>query len=164
MLEIPNIPNWSSMHPFLVHFPIAILLVVPIIITIGIILKKNSKYWFYSASALMIIGLLSIILAIASGEASADLTIIPKAASDIVEKHKTTSVTVRNVFAGLTLLYVLIQMVPVLVKKTLSVQLNRIVNLCFLVLYLICCIGLFNVASMGARLVHEYGISGFITP
>ena len=162
MLEIPSIPSWSSMHPLLVHFPIALLLVAPAFILIGIILKKNSKYYFYSASILMTMGLLAILIAIASGEASADLAIIPKEAENLVEKHKLLSETVRNVFAGLTLLYVLIQVVPVLIKKNLSVQLNRIVNTCFLILYMICCIGLLNVAEMGGRLVHEFGISGFV--
>lgn len=162
MLELPSIPNWLSMHPFLVHFPIAVLLVVPIIIIIGVILKKNSKYWFYTANVLMGIGLLAVILAIASGEASADMIKASKEVTEIIEKHKETGETVRNVFAGLTILYTLIQVVPVLIKKNISVQLNRIVNICFLVLYLVCCIGLLNSAQLGGRLVHEFGISGFI--
>jgi uncharacterized membrane protein len=162
MLELPDMPNWSSIHPFLAHFPIVIFLVVPIFIIIGIILKKNSKYWFYSATALMIIGLLSIILAIISGETSAELVKIPSAATDLVAKHKETSETVRNVFAGLTILYFLIQIVPVLIKKNVSVQLNRIVNTCFLILYFLCCVGLLNTAQMGGKLVHKHGISVFI--
>lgn len=158
MIEFPSIPAWGEFHPLLVHFPIALLLVAPLFILIGMFIKKNARYFNYSALILMGLGFLSLVIAIASGEASADLVPIPKNAAALVEKHKELSETARNIYAGLIIIYFLIITVPIMIKKELSSNLNKIIAIFYIVIYMGCSIVLVNSAASGGELVHTYGV------
>ena len=35
MIEFPPIPSWDGLHPLIVHFPIALLLVAPLLVVLG---------------------------------------------------------------------------------------------------------------------------------
>jgi len=35
MLHFPPIPNWDALHPLIIHFPIALLLIAPIFVVVG---------------------------------------------------------------------------------------------------------------------------------
>ena len=35
---LPPVPNWSELHPLVIHFPIALLLVAPLFVIAGVIL------------------------------------------------------------------------------------------------------------------------------
>ena len=38
MLQFPAIPSWDALHPLIIHFPIALLLIAPIFIIVGAVL------------------------------------------------------------------------------------------------------------------------------
>ena len=46
MLTLPPIPSWQAIHPLVVHFPIALLLIAPVFILIGIALKPERRFPF----------------------------------------------------------------------------------------------------------------------
>ena len=41
MLQFPPFPTWDSLHPLIIHFPIALLLVCPLFILIGAFLSAE---------------------------------------------------------------------------------------------------------------------------
>ena len=72
MIQFPPIPSWDALHPLVIHFPIALLLVVPFLIVVGALVPpERGRAILYVALALMIAGTLGTFLAVATGEAAA---------------------------------------------------------------------------------------------
>ncbi len=162
MIEFPTIPAWGEAHAMIIHFPIAILLTAPLFILVGLFFKKNGKFFNYSALILMLLGFFGLAIALASGEASADLVSIPKKALETLEKHKELSIIARNLYAGLIMIFALLIYVPLMIKKELTPSLNRIVSILFVVVYMFCSLSLINAADTGKALVHTYGVKAKI--
>ena len=36
MIQLPPIPGWYELHPLVVHFPIALLLIAPLFVLLGL--------------------------------------------------------------------------------------------------------------------------------
>jgi len=53
MFMFPPIPSWDAMHPLIVHFPIALLLVTPLLVIFGIVLPKQARGLFIAALVVM---------------------------------------------------------------------------------------------------------------
>ena len=81
------IPEWApNIHPLLVHFPIAIILIAVLSDLASIILKK--QIWLhYAAFGLYAVSALGAIAAFLSGRQAADLVEIPPAAQPVVSEH-----------------------------------------------------------------------------
>ena len=41
MIEFPPIPSWDGLHPLIIHFPIVLLLVAPVLVLIGALLAPE---------------------------------------------------------------------------------------------------------------------------
>ena len=41
MIQMPPIPSWDGLHPLIIHFPIALLLVAPLLVLVGALLKPE---------------------------------------------------------------------------------------------------------------------------
>ncbi len=50
MFSLPSAPPWEGMHPLVVHFPIALLMVSPILILIGLLWALPSHRHAYGGS------------------------------------------------------------------------------------------------------------------
>ena len=73
MIQMPPIPSWEGLHPLVIHFPIVLLLVAPLLVLVGALLKpEKGRQVLYVALALLIAGTLSTFLATATGEAAAN--------------------------------------------------------------------------------------------
>jgi hypothetical protein len=71
MFQLPPIPSWAGLHPLMIHFPIALLLVAPLFIVAGAILSpRKSRPAMMAALLLMVLGTVSIFVAVESGEAA----------------------------------------------------------------------------------------------
>ena len=71
MIQMPPIPSWEGLHPLIIHFPIVLLLVTPVLVLVGALLKaEKGRPVLYVALALMIAGTLSIFLAACHGRGS----------------------------------------------------------------------------------------------
>ena len=74
MIQMPPIPGWEGLHPLIIHFPIVLLLVAPLLFLVGALLKpEKGRPVLYVALALMVAGTLSVFLAAATGEAAGKL-------------------------------------------------------------------------------------------
>jgi uncharacterized membrane protein len=158
MFEFPSFVEFNEVHSFLVHFPIALFLVVPLIIILGLLKKENYIHYFYTALLILVFASVAIFLASASGEASAEKFTLSKKAAEAVQKHKDFAGICKGIFLGITLLYALYLLIPALLRKQLSKKIHTAINILVLMLYLPSIIMILQLATTGTKLISEFKI------
>jgi uncharacterized membrane protein len=166
MIQMPVIPPWEGLHPLIVHFPIALLLIAPLIVIVGALLKPESaRTVLYVALALMLIGTLGTFLAAATGEAAAKLAERSPQVSAVLERHEELADATRAVFTGLTTILAAIIFAPKAFQKLSGrLLLSTVLPLLFLLFYGAGVLLLANTAHNGGRLVHEFGVRAMVGP
>jgi uncharacterized membrane protein len=164
----PPLPPWEGIHPLVVHFPIALLLVAPVFLLLAFV-PKVGHCFAWAALALMALGTAGAYVAVESGEAGARLVVQTPQIAPVLARHADLAGDVRLVFTVLTAVYAVILIVPPVLKKVrvLKKDLPRAVpivaQLVVLAAYLLCTLILANVGHLGGRLVHQYGVQAWFT-
>lgn len=165
MIQLPPIPAWNALHPLIVHFPIALLLVAPLFILIGVLLQPGKgRAYLFAALILMGLGTGAVFLALETGEAAAQAAERVPGVKAVLESHEDLAESTRVVFSGLTLLFAAILLLPRLLRRGPAWLAGRALPMVFLVLYGAGMIVLANTAHNGGRLVHEFGVRAMATP
>lgn len=159
----PPIPSWDALHPLIIHFPIALLLVAPVLVLLGLLLPRQARGLLIAALVVMALGTIGIYFAIATGEAAGELAERTPGVATVLERHEDLAQTTRAVFTALTIVFAAILFVPSILKKGLGRKSATLMSLAFLVVYAGGAILLANVAHQGGRLVHEYGVRAMMT-
>jgi uncharacterized membrane protein len=159
-IRMPPIPPWEALHPVVVHFPIALLLVVPIFVVLALVQRRQRPGLSQAALVLLLLGTVGAWVAVQTGEAAEGLVEGVAGVGEVLEEHEHGGERARNFFTGLTLLYAGIVLLPAILKREPSAALYGGLNAVFLVLYLFAVVSLANTASLGGRLVHEFGVLG----
>ncbi|HEX2224813.1 MAG TPA: DUF2231 domain-containing protein [Thermoanaerobaculia bacterium] len=157
---MPPIPPWEALHPAVVHFPIALLLVVPIFVVLALAQRRNRAGLSQAALILLLLGTVGAWISVATGEAAEGQAEGIPGIEEVLEEHEHGGEDARNYFTGLTLFYTAIVLLPVILKREPSTALYGGLNAVFLVLYLLAVVSLANTAALGGRLVHELGVQG----
>ena len=158
----PPTPDWDALHPLVVHFPIALLLVAPLLIVIGLLLPKTGKSYHVAALALMIVGVVAAWIAVNTGEAAGKLADRMPPVGAVLDRHKELGETVRTAFTVLTVVFAAIVFGPSLLKNPLSRMVNVPIFVVFLLVYLGCTSFIARTAHQGGLLVHEYSVHAFL--
>ena len=153
------IPSWDALHPMIVHFPIALLLVAPLLVILGLLLPKQSRGLFFSAVVLMALGTISTYFAVSTGEAAGELAEKNPSIEMVLEAHEGLAETTQLIFTALTVIFAAIVFAPSLFKRGLARKSSIALNVAFLLFYSAGALVLVNVAHQGGRLVHEFGVS-----
>jgi uncharacterized membrane protein len=165
MLTLPPIPSWQAIHPLVVHFPIALLLIAPVFIVIGVALKPERSFPFLlTALILMTFGTVSTFVAASSGEGAGELVGNAAQAKAVLEQHEELAEITEIAFSALTLIFASILFVPRLLKREPTRAISTILPLVFLIFYATGAVTLANTAHQGGRLVHELGIRAQMQP
>lgn len=159
---MPPFPSWDGMHPLIVHFPIALLLVAPLFVVLGLIIPKQWNGLAVAALILMVLGTLGAFAAVSTGEAAGELVERNEAISATLEHHEDLAETTRTVFAVLTLIFAAIVVTPLVLSTTVKPMLRTGLCVAFLCLYAFGAVLLVNTAHEGGRLVHEHGVQALI--
>ncbi len=153
------LPSWDWLHPAVIHFPIALLLVAPLFVILGAFVRtERGRAFAATALILMAIGTAGAWTAVATGKANAEVTVRNGEFRGSVERHEDLAETTRNIFTLLTLLYAVIVLLPVVQGDVRRVW-TTVIPLVFLVFYVAGAILLARTAHEGGRLVHELGSS-----
>src|SRR5689334_22480459 len=113
----PPIPSWSGLHPLVVHFPIALLLVAIVGVVAGMIWWRNDRSAPLAAVGLMIVGTIGAWVAAASGEAAAELADRTPDISAVLHRHEELAELTRNIFTVLTAVYVVLLIAALALKQ-----------------------------------------------
>lgn len=160
----PPIPSWDGLHPIIIHFPIGLLIVVPIIILMGLLMPKNGRTFLIAAFVLMLIGTIATFVAVSTGEAAGELAEHINNVESVLEEHEELAETTRTVFTALTAVFGVILFAPMLFKKELSRAILIPLNLAFLLFYGSGVVLLLNTAHQGGILVHQLGVHAVMDP
>jgi uncharacterized membrane protein len=147
------------MHPLVVHFPIGLLLVCPLFVLLGALFP--AKGWWFRWTALILLGLgtCSAFVAVQTGEAAYNtVEEEDEGLWTTLDKHKEDTEFARNVFAGLTVVYAVLLVLPLLWKRFASGPFTAVSQLVFLVLLMGGNALLANAAHLGGEVVHKYGV------
>jgi uncharacterized membrane protein len=160
---LPPIPSWDALHPLIIHFPIALLLVAPFFIIAALLVSVPRRQAFLiSALVLMILGTASVYVALSTGEAAGKLAERTTQVNAVLERHENLAERTRLTFTGLTVILAGILAVPSLVKWEPSRAMSAIILVVFLVLYGGAAQLLINTAHHGGLLVHQFGVTAMV--
>lgn len=157
---LPPIPAWTSLHPLIVHMPIAFALVAPAIWLAYLIRPSRTEFrqmtWFFTAIAAV-----GSYLAVASGEASAELVMRTDAISFLIEKHEglaeTTRALLSSSMVALTTL-IAIDFVQISIFEKWRKQINWLLKIA---IFALLCSAAYSTAwtgHYGGLLVHKEGV------
>lgn len=162
-MEFPPIPSWDTLHPLVIHFPVALLLVAPLFVALGALSGKRGKGLLVAALMLMILGTISAYLAVGTGEAAADLADRSPQMAPVLAHHQHLAERTRLIFTALTTLFAALVILPVLLKREMKRALALCLYAAFLALYAFGALTLVNTAHNGGRLVHEFGVRALVS-
>jgi uncharacterized membrane protein len=165
MLHFPPIPSWDGLHPLIIHFSIALLLIAPFFIVVGAALTPaKGRPYLIAAMFLLLAGTASIFVAVETGEAAGKLAERLPGVEQVIENHQSLAERTQAVFSVLSLIFVALIAVPWLLKRPDTRLTTTILPLAFLVLYAAGTLLLINTAHNGGRLVHEFGVRAMVPP
>jgi uncharacterized membrane protein len=161
---LPPWPEWDSLHPFVVHFPIALLLVAPVCVLLAMLAGRRSAGFRAAALLMLLAGTLSLLAAISTGKAAGELADHSPAINAVMSRHVEMAGSVRNVFAGLTLLYAALLLAHRWIKALARPVGAFASHAVYLVLLLAACVLLLNTSHEGGKLVHQLGVHAMLPP
>lgn len=161
---LPPLPDWSSLHPLVIHFPIALLLAAPVLMLAGLIARRRGHCLFISALILIAMGVGGAFLAVATGEAAAELAERSDLTNRMIERHAELAETTRLVFSILGVVYAAMILVPMALRRELNRKLMISLSLAFFLVYSASLLLVVNTAHWGGLLVHQQGVHAMFTP
>jgi uncharacterized membrane protein len=163
-MEFPPLPSWDGLHPLVIHFPVALLLVAPVLVVLGACWKRHASGLLMAALVIMVLGTAAAYVAVETGEAAAELADRTPEINPVLHHHQHLAERTRLVFTGLTVVFAAIVLVPAFLKREIKRPLQMAIYALFLILYAGGALLLANTAHNGGRLVHEFGVRAFIPP
>ncbi len=158
MIETPPLPSWDGLHPLIVHFPVALLMVAPLLVLLALVLRAHRRGLFLAALVLMALGTASTWVAVETGEAAGKLADRTPEVSAVLEHHEELAESTRAIFTVLTLVFAGMVLAPVLLRREPGEIVTVALALLFLAVYGAGTLVLANTAHNGGRLVHELGV------
>jgi uncharacterized membrane protein len=157
MMPSPSIPSWNALHPLVIHFPIALLLIAPLFVVVGAVISPpKGRAFLMSALILMVLGTVSVFLAVETGEAAGQVAGLTPAIKATLKQHQDLAETTRVLFSLLTVAFAALLFVSGSLE--LDRRLNAALLAAFLIFYATGALFLVNTARHGGHLVHEFGV------
>ncbi|HJW44692.1 MAG TPA: DUF2231 domain-containing protein [Geothrix sp.] len=148
-------PSWNHLHPALVHFPVALLLVAPLLVVAGLTWPTQRRGLHTAALILLGLGFAGLVLALLSGEA---VTRYARATADLqagVRDHELAAQWTTLLFAGICPAFAALWALPLLRKRPLPRALDLGLMALWLLLAAAGALALARTAHAGGHLVHD---------
>lgn len=161
---LPPWPGWDGLHPLIIHFPIALLMVAPVFLFLAIVGRTYAASFAWSAFVLLLLGTAAAFVAVSTGQAAAELALRSEAISAVLTRHEELAEQTRNIFAGITAGYAILLLLPLAFKRFARPWYPAVVSGVALVAVLAGSLQLVGTAHQGGLLVHKYGVHTMLPP
>jgi uncharacterized membrane protein len=157
MFSIPPIPAWDAVHPIVVHVPIALVLVVPVLVVLALLVRAHRRPLLAAAASLMCIAGGGAVLAASSGEAGERHAERVPGAETVLHQHEELGESAEVFVLGLAAALVVI---AALAWWGGDAARRAVVGmtLVYLIAHAVGALCVANAAHQGGRLVHELGV------
>ena len=117
MPHFPPMPSWDALHPLIIHFPIALLLLCPLFVLISAILRPAmSRPYMVASLIVLFLGTGSLFIAASTGEEAAELAERGGAMSAVLETHEHLASEAKIAFSILSAILMGIFLLPRFLK------------------------------------------------
>jgi len=154
-----SLPPWIGMHPMVVHFPLVLLMMVPVFLALALYRKEPSGPYTVTAWILLALGTVAAFVATMSGEAAESLVIASDQVRQAIEHHSDLGEYARDVAVVEFLLLSALLGWTLYLKR--PIERRWLTGLMFVV-FLVSLVGAALVAMTGhagAYLVHGLGVT-----
>jgi uncharacterized membrane protein len=149
------LPPWNHIHPAIVHFPIALLTVAPLLVLLGLLWPAQRRGILSAALVLLVLGCGGLLLALLSGEAAERYARATPALLEGVREHELAAQWTALVFGLLGAIYAAFWILPLLRKRGLSPRFERGFLVLWLLLSAAGVVALARTGHLGGHLVHD---------
>ncbi len=163
-MMLPPWPGWDGLHPLVIHFPIALLMVAPLFVLLALVWPRHAEGFSRAALVLLVLGSVSTYVAISTGQAAGELADHTDAINAVISRHEELAETTSTVFSVLTVLYAVFVLLPFLASRLRRPAYARAGNLAFFVAIAAATLLVVNTAHLGGRLVHQLGVHALMPP
>lgn len=161
MFTPPPIPAWDHMHPIVVHFPIALLLVAPVFLLLAIVWKSQRRVMMGVTCLMVVMGAVAAQVAVMTGEETGEITQTAVLAEPVLERHEELAEIARTIFLVLAGVAVVGTAVVWKLKERAKPAMVVGGMAVYGVAHLMGCLVLGNAAHEGGRVVHEFGTAAW---
>jgi len=149
---------WNGLHPIIVHFPVILLLVAPVLVILGSFLPEAHRGPFLGyALTLMVLGTGMTYVAVATGEAATKSVVCRPALSEPLQEHRSLAATTSELFSVITPVFALLLLAHRLLRGKLEAWVRTSLFAAFLLFYGTGAVLLVDTALKGSRLVKVLG-------
>ena len=159
-----SFPTWNVIHQVIVHIPIILLLVAPILVIVSIGFPSAKRQLFLgSALTLMVLGTAMSFLAVTTGEAAMRVAASAPDLKVSMEEHRALAETTTALFSMLTLGFVALVFAPKLLGRELEGRISTVLLAVYLLLYATGALFLIHTALQGGHLAHGLDVKSVAT-
>ena len=148
-------PPWNHIHPAIVHFPIALLTVAPLLVLVGLLWPAQRRGVHASALILLVLGFGGLLLALESGEAVERYARATPALLAAVRDHELAAQWTTLIFGLLGVAFAVLWILPLLRKRALSRNLELGLLVLWLLLSAAGVLALARTGHLGGHMVHD---------
>jgi uncharacterized membrane protein len=149
------VPPFNHIHPAIVHFPIALLTVAPLLVLVGLLWPAQRRGIHAAALLLLGLGFAGLILALESGEAVERYARATPALLAGAREHELAAQWTTLIFGLLGSAFAVLWALPLLRKRALSRNLEAGLLVLWLLLSAAGVLAVGRTGHLGGHLVHD---------
>lgn len=156
----PPIPSWTSLHPLIIHMPIAFGLIAPGTWLLYLVFQKKEEFKYFTW-ALTGLAMGFSFLAVASGESTAELAMRSDAINSLLEKHEELAELTRGLLCGSMLILVFFHVFNYVknnIKRKYEIFISWFFKIVILCLLSASALAISWTGHYGGQLVHKEGV------
>jgi uncharacterized membrane protein len=149
------VPPFNHIHPAIVHFPIALLTIAPLLALVGLLWPSQRRGVLTAALILLVLGIGGLILALLTGEAVERYARATPALLAGVREHELAAQWTTLIYSLLAVAFAALWVLPLLRKRALSGNLEVGLLVFWLLLSTAGVLAVGRTGHLGGHLVHD---------
>lgn len=162
-LALPTPPAFDGLHPLVVHFALAVPLIVPIFLVIALAWKSQWRAMLVASLVTCALGTAFMLLAIQTGEATEKYAHMIDGTGPTLHRHEELAELARNLFFGVTAALAIATFVAFKFNDKLKSGARFALIAACTAIWALPALVLANAAHAGGELVHVHGVKAPIT-